>query len=70
MANPNDSNNDKNTEDINSSSFASILAGVKRMRDEYGGDFSENDITIQRKPQQQKHHLPLLVHQLNQLQTI
>ncbi|CCG22580.1 Rad10 protein [Candida orthopsilosis Co 90-125] len=54
MANPNDSNNDKNTENVDSSSFASILAGVKRMRDEHGGDFSENDITIQRKPQQQK----------------
>ena len=49
-----DSNhNDKEHDNIDSSSFASILAGVKRMRDEYGGN-SENDVTIQRKssPQQ------------------
>ncbi|KAI5954763.1 RAD10 [Candida theae] len=46
-------NHDKDQDNIDSSSFASILAGVKRMRDEYGGDYSENDVTIQRKSRPQ-----------------
>ncbi|KAI5969124.1 RAD10 [Candida margitis] len=51
MSDSNDHSNGKDSTDIDSSSFASILAGVKRMRDEYGGDLADNDITIQKKPQ-------------------
>ena len=58
MSDSNSSKNDKPSDNIDSTSFASILAGVKRMRDEYGGDFSENDITIQRKSQFQQQPSP------------
>ncbi|KAI3407038.2 RAD10 [Candida oxycetoniae] len=43
------SDNGYESKGMDSSSFASILAGVKRMREEYGGDHSHNDITIQPK---------------------
>ncbi|KAI5953421.1 RAD10 [Candida jiufengensis] len=47
-------NNNDSSNNIDASSFASILAGVKRMRDEYGGDYSENDITIEKQPSKQQ----------------
>ncbi|CAK9438481.1 uncharacterized protein LODBEIA_P27050 [Lodderomyces beijingensis] len=60
-SNNNSSSSNRNedaTNEIDSSSFASILAGVKRMRQEYGGD---HEITVKKKQtiqQQQQQQQP------------